>query len=309
MQVIRDLKEYDKTTPVIATIGVFDGVHIGHQKILSEMVNESKEKNCKSMVFTFHPHPRHILYPDSPSPLINTIEERISHLEQIGIDIVVVYPFTKNFSTLSSDDFTKKILVDSIGITKIIIGYNQRFGYNREGDISHLKTLGSKYGFDVNIATAQSVEGTKVSSTKIRELISQGDMPTTKKYLNRPFSLSGKVIKGEQIGRKIGFPTANIFLDNEKKILPKKGVYFVGVLWNKRRFFGMMNIGNKPTLKNRGLSVEVHIFNFNNDIYEETITIEFYEFIREEKSFSSLELLKSHLEKDKTVCENILKTL
>jgi riboflavin kinase / FMN adenylyltransferase len=282
----------------IITIGTFDGVHIGHKKILEKVVAQAKEANLKSVVLTFFPHPRMVLQEKSEIKLLNTIQEKISLLEKLEIDHLVIHPFDYQFSRLSAEDFVKSILVDTFKIKKIIIGHDHRFGRNRTANIDDLMEFGEKYNFEVEQITAEEINEIAISSTKIRNAISDGNIDLANQFLGYNYSFSGMVTKGKQIGRTIGFPTANIAINEDYKLIPKNGVYVVKSFLENQVVFGMMNIGNRPTLNGENQTIEVHFFNFNKEIYDLTIEVSLLHFIREEQKFSSLDQLKSQIAKD-----------
>jgi riboflavin kinase/FMN adenylyltransferase len=290
----------------VVTIGTFDGVHIGHRKILERIIHSAQECNCESIVLTFFPHPRMVLQEGSDVKLLNTMEEKIALLEEIGIDNLIIHPFDKEFSRLTAEEFVKEILVDKLHIQKIIIGYDHRFGRNRTADINNLIQFGEKFNFEVEQISAKELNEIAVSSTKIRNAISEGNIALANNYLGYIYFFSGTVIKGKQLGRTIGFPTANIQIKEDYKLIPKKGVYVVKSNYNNQPILGMMNIGTRPTVDGQNQSIEVHFFDFDKDIYNELITIEIIEFIREEQKFESLEALKHQIQKDKVFSINYL---
>jgi len=287
----------DKQT--VVTIGTFDGVHIGHQKIINRLINTGKELTLQSVILTFFPHPRMVLQKDSNIKLINTIDERHDILEASGLDSLVIKKFTQEFSRLSAEDFVKDILVEKLNAKKVIIGYDHRFGRNRNADINDLKTFGEVYGFDVEEISAQDIDDVSVSSTKIRSALMKGDITTANAYLGYAFMLTGKVIKGKGLGKELGFPTANIDIEETYKIIPKQGSYVVRSEINNTWIYGMMNIGVNPTVSGDKETIEIYFFDFDVDIYGKTIKIELLNRIRDEEKFESLEALKHQLNKDK----------
>ncbi|MEO0038589.1 MAG: Riboflavin biosynthesis protein RibF [Bacteroidota bacterium] len=290
----------------MVTIGTFDGVHIGHKKIISKVISNAEELNCESTVLTFFPHPRVVLQNGESLKLLNTIEEKKILLEKIGLSNLVIHPFDKEFSQLSAEDFVKIILVDQLHVQKIIIGYDHRFGKNRSADIKDLSLFGIKYGFAVEQISAQEIDEIAISSTKIRTSLEEGAITLANEYLGYNYFFSGTVVKGNQLGRTLGFPTANIQIDENYKLIPKNGVYFVKSKINEKLVFGMMNIGTRPTVDGKNQSIEVHFFEFELDLYDMKITIELVTFIREEQKFESLEALKNQLFKDKQICKNYI---
>jgi len=294
----------------IVTTGTFDGVHVGHQKIIARLKALAKEEDGETVLLTFYPHPRMVLFPeDNELQLINTQPEKIELLEKYGIDHLIIYPFTKEFSRLSSVEFVRNILVNTIKTKRLVIGYNHHFGRNREGSFEHLKEYGPLYGFDVEEIPAKDIDSIEISSTKIRTALLAGDVTTANTYLGHEFSICGKVVGGKQLGRTIGYPTANIQLQDKYKIIPADGVYAVKVRHNGQLYGGMLNIGNNPTIEGKGRSIEVNIFDFDMDIYNQDATIYFIERLRDEVKFNGLDELTKQLALDKTNSEKILNKL
>ena len=306
MKIYRSIEDYDEVKRSVVTIGTFDGIHLGHKKILSRLIKSSKNKDLNSVVLTFFPHPRIILNKYNEVKMIDTLDEKIIHLNEIGIDSLIIHPFDKNFSLLSANQFIKDFLVDKLKIKHIIIGYDHRFGKGREASVTDLKNYADDYDFTVEEIKAQEIEKITVSSTKIRNSINQGDIKTTEKYLGRYFNLTGKVVKGDGLGKKINYPTANIFIEETYKIIPKDGVYLVETIIKDKLFKGMMNIGHRPTIGTNVKSIEVHLFNFNEDIYGQVISIKMISKIRDEKKFSSIQALKEQLVKDENYCLKLI---
>jgi len=306
MKIYRSIEDYNEVKRSVVTIGTFDGIHLGHQKILSRLIKSSKDKDLNSVVLTFFPHPRIILNKYNEVKMIDTLDEKIIHLNEIGIDSLIIHPFDKNFSLLSANQFIKDFLVDKLKIKHIIIGYDHRFGKGREASVTDLKNYADDYDFTVEEIKAQEIEKITVSSTKIRNSINQGDIKTTEKYLGRYFNLTGKVVKGDGLGKKINYPTANIFIEETYKIIPKDGVYLVETIIKDKLFKGMMNIGHRPTIGTNVKSIEVHLFNFNEDIYGQVISIKMISKIRDEKKFSSIQALKEQLVKDENYCLKLI---
>jgi riboflavin kinase/FMN adenylyltransferase len=295
------ISNYPKKKSVI-TIGTFDGVHIGHKKILEKIIHSAQELDCESVVLTFFPHPRMVLQEDASVQLLNTMEEKSVLLEEIGIHNLIIHPFDKEFSHLTAEEFVKEILVDQLQIQKIIIGYDHRFGRNRTANINDLIHFGKEYGFEVEQISAQEIDAIAVSSTKIRTALAEGAISLAKQYLGYNYFFTGTVVKGEQLGRTIGFPTANLNIKEKYKLIPKKGVYLVKSLINGELVYGMMNIGIRPTVGGTNQTIEVHFIGFNNDLYNQEITIEIIDFIREEGKFDSLAALKNQIQKDRDFC-------
>ena len=306
MKKINGIDNFSINSESIITLGTFDGVHKGHQKILKKLIKEAKKLNLESIVLTFFPHPRTVLNPNFPLKLINTINERTRLFEKSGIDTLITHPFDKNFSELTPEKFVKDILVNKLNIKKILIGYDHRFGKNRTAGIKDLKTLGLKYNFKVIEISVQEQNNVSISSTKIRNSIIQGNIKKAKSYLGYDFSLKGKVVKGNEIGRTIGFPTANLEIEENYKLIPKNGVYLIYTILEKQVFFGMMNIGVKPTLKIEKESIEVNLFDWEKDVYGEFIEVFILDYIRDETKFDSLTDLTDQIKIDKKTCLKLI---
>ena len=299
MKIYTSLQEFTSKKKTIVTLGTFDGVHLGHTVILDRICNIAKQENLESVVLTFFPHPRLIVSNDSEIKLLNTMAEKAKLLEQKGIQNFIIHPFDKLFSELSPSEFVKQILIKQLNIQKIIIGYDHKFGKNRAADFNDLIAFGNEFGFDVEEIPAKQVDEVSVSSTKIRNSLLEGNISLANDYLGYSYMLSGIVVKGNQLGRTIGFPTANIQISENYKLIPKNGVYMVTTILNNKIIFGMMNIGVKPTLGENLLSIEVHLLHFSEDIYGHEIQVNVMERLREEQKFESFEVLKSQLEIDK----------
>jgi riboflavin kinase/FMN adenylyltransferase len=300
MRIYRGLDEIQKIKNAVVTQGTFDGVHKAHKIILDKVKQIAIEKDGESVVMTFEPHPRMVLKPDTHDlKLLTTLDEKIELLRNEGIQNLIVIPFTIELSQLHSQEFIKQILVDKIGTKTLVIGYDHRFGKNREGSFEHLKNYSNDYGFEVEEVSEQLVDEIAVSSTKIRNALNEGKITIASKYLGRNYLISGNVVKGRQLGRTIGYPTANIQINDQHKLIPSDGVYAVKVFVNSSTFDGMLNIGNNPTVEGKGRSIEVNIFDFSEDIYNQSISIVFVNKLRNEEKFNGLDALKSQLEKDK----------
>ena len=307
MNVFPSISEFNSTKKTIVTIGTFDGVHIGHQKIIEKLIQETKKADCESLILTFFPHPRMVLNGSSSIKLLNTINEKSSLLEKMGLDNLVVHPFDKKFSNLSAEEFVKTILVDSFNLKKIIIGYDHRFGNNRAANIDDLISFGKKYDFEVEQISAQEIDSVSVSSTKIRDAITDGNMIVANEFLGYDYVLSGKIITGKQLGRTIGFPTANIKIEENYKLIPKNGVYIVKSHLQEKTVFGIMNIGLNPTVNGEDLSIEVHFLDFDADLYNKNITVSVIARIRDEQKFTSIDLLKAQIQEDKNYAISFIK--
>ena len=282
----------------IVTIGTFDGVHIGHQKILKDIVEIGKKQDLKSTVLTLFPHPRMVLHDDETIKLLNTIEERIEILHSIGVDHVEVKTFSREFAQLSAYDYVHSILHQELNARIVVIGYDHHFGKNRSGNIKDLIRYGKEFNFEVKEIKAQQIDDVSVSSTKIRNALFKGDIETANKYLGYPYSLSGMVVKGNKLGRTIGFPTANIKVQANYKLIPGDGVYVVKATIEDTPVYGMMNIGQNPTIPEKDRSIEVHFFNFTGDLYGKELSIKFVHRLRAELKFSSIDALKQQLQED-----------
>jgi riboflavin kinase/FMN adenylyltransferase len=309
LQVFSSISDFKSTKKTIVTIGTFDGVHIGHQKIIEKLIQETKNADCESLILTFFPHPRMVLHETSSIKLLNTIGEKSCLLKKMGLDNLVIHPFDKEFSNLSAEKFVKTILVDTFNIQKIIIGYDHRFGKNRAANIDDLILFGEKYGFEVEQISAQEIDSVSVSSTKIRDAIANGTMAVANEYLGYDYLLSGKIIQGKQLGRTIGFPTANIKIEENYKLIPKNGVYIVKSHLQGKTVFGIMNIGLNPTVNGEDLSIEVHFLDFNADLYNTQISVSVIARIRDEEKFSSIDLLKAQIQKDKNYAKSFIEKI
>lgn len=281
------------------TIGTFDGVHVGHRKIIEKLIANALANDCESLILTFFPHPRMVLQEQSEIQLLNTIQERTALLEETGLEHLIIHPFDKDFSRLTAEEFVKKVLVDCFKIEKIIIGHDHRFGRNRTADIHDLIEFGEKYGFDVEQISAQEIQEVSVSSTKIRNALGEGQILLANEYLGQPYFLTGTVQKGKQLGRTIGFPTANLNIEANYKLIPKKGVYIVSSTIEQKLVYGLMNIGTNPTVGGNTIAIEVYYLDFNQDLYNQKIQVNLLDYIREEQKFASVDLLKFQLEADK----------
>ena len=291
---------FEQPKIAVVTSGTFDGVHIGHQKIFSRLREIAQEKGGETVVVTFWPHPRLVLRPEDDSlQLLSTFEEKLHLFEQQGIDHVVQIPFTKGFSQLNSDAFIRKVLVDKIGTQYLVIGYDHRFGRNRDGSFEYLKEHAADYGFQVEEIPRQDVEDVGVSSTKIRQALTDGDIFTANDYLGYPYHLKGEVVQGDQLGRVWGFPTANLKVAESYKLIPRDGIYACRIGWKEQLLEGMMYIGVRPTINGIQRNIEVNIFNFDQQIYGEALVVYFVGQIRNDMKFDNVELLKEQLSRDK----------
>ena len=307
MNVSHSITAFSTSKKTIVTLGTFDGVHLGHQSILKKLLEATENGVYESVVLTFYPHPRMVLQQEYSLQLLNSIEEKTVLFEQFGIDHLIIHPFDESFSKLSAEAFVQKILVDQLHIHKIIIGHDHRFGENRTANITDLIQFGKKYNFEVEQINAEAINKIAVSSTNIRTALANGSIQLANRYLGYDYSFSGKVILGKQLGRTLGFPTANLILLETYKLIPKEGAYIVYSALNNTRIFGMMNIGNNPTLGENERSIEVHFFDLNEDLYDSVLCISLLAFIRPEEKFSSVEALKTQLEKDRDFSKKYVK--
>jgi len=299
LKLFHSINDFQSTKKTILTLGTFDGVHIGHKKILERITQNTENGKYESLVLTFFPHPRMVLQEKSEIRLLNTIDEKIKLLEATGIENLVVHPFNESFSRLTAEEFVRTILVEKFQIQKIIIGHDHRFGRNRTANIDDLIAFGIEYGFEVEQISAEEIQDVSVSSTKIRKALNEGNMALANEYLGYSYFLNGTIVKGKQLGRTIGFPTANIHIEENYKLIPKIGVYVVRAVVNNETVFGMMNIGFNPTVNGEKQTIEVHLFNFDKDIYDQNIEVSLLHYIREEQKFSSVDALKAQLDQDK----------
>lgn len=307
MKIYEGLADFTPIKNAVVTSGTFDGVHLGHQKILNRIREIARSIQGETVLITFWPHPRLVLYPQEHQlRLLSTFEEKTKLLRQFGIDHLITIPFTKEFSQLTSEEFIRKVLVEKLQTRKLVIGYDHRFGKNREGSFDYLKSHGQDFGFELEEISRQDVDEIGVSSTKIRKSLESGDVKTAGSYLGRPYELNGLVIKGQQIGRSIGFPTANIHIPNDYKLIPKDGVYAVEAQVEGNLYKSMLNIGNRPTVDGTKKTVEANLFDFQGDLYNKQITVYFREYIREERKFENLEALKNQLILDQQKAKSLL---
>lgn len=300
------IDQFHNSKENVVTLGMFDGVHRGHQSILNRLTETANSNNLDSLVLTFFPHPRMVLTPDNAPKLLNTIEEKSMLLKKTGINHLVIHPFSMDFSQMDAEDFVKRILVDKLKTKKIIIGYDHRFGKNRSADFNDLVRFGEKYGFDVEKISAQMVDEISVSSTKIRTALEKGDVHTAKEYLGYDYFFSGTVVHGKKVGRTIGFPTANFEIDETYKLIPGNGIYVVYSYINNNKVWGMMSIGTNPTLGDNPQTIEVNYLDFNEDLYGQNLTVFMANKIREEETFDSLDSLKNALNQDLLYTKNYI---
>lgn len=299
LKIFNSIQDFKSTSKTIVTLGTFDGVHIGHKKILKRLIQSASDLECESLVLTFFPHPRMVLQ-DSDIKLLNTIDEKADLLEKTGLDNLVIHPFDQAFSRLTAEEFVKNILVDIFNIKKIIIGHDHRFGRNRTADINDLIVFGEIYDFEVEQIASQEINEVAVSSTKIRNALVEGNILLANQYLGYEYILTGTIVQGKQLGRTIGYPTANLKIEETYKLIPENGVYSVESIIDGKTVYGMMNIGFNPTVSNsQSQTIEINYFDFDEDLYNKKITVSILQRIRSEQKFESLDLLKQQLAQDK----------
>lgn len=308
MKIYHSVKEFtDKEKASIITIGTFDGVHIGHQQIIKKLIESAKTNGHKSVIITFFPHPRMVLQKGSDLKLLTTLNEKIDLLEKLGLEYLIVQPFTKEFSRLTALEFVRDILVQQLNIKKLVIGYDHHFGRNREGNFEQLKEYGLTYGFEVEEIPAQDIKNIAVSSTKIRTALKNGEIKKANTYLGHVYSLSGEVISGRGLGKEWNYPTVNIHIDEEYKLIPKSGVYVVKTVINNERLFGIMNIGFRPTVNGKHQTIEVHLLDFNKDMYGKTIQVQLIYRLRDEQKFNSVQDLFAQIKLDEQHTRELIK--
>ena len=304
LNIYSSIHDFSTSKKTVFTLGTFDGVHVGHTKIIERLLNASSDDE-QSLVLTFFPHPRMVLQEESDIKLLNTIEERTKLLEKAGLQNLIIHPFDQAFSRLSAEEFVKNILVDIFNIKKIIIGHDHRFGRNRTANIDDLILYGKEFGFEVEQISAQEIDEVSISSTKIRNALNEGKIALANEYLGYNYLFSGTVIHGKKLGRTIGFPTANLKIEESYKLIPAIGVYAVKCTVGTKTVNGMLNIGTNPTVDGQNTSIEVHLFDFQEDLYDKKITVELIKRIRDEQKFASVDELKQQLHKDKVFAEQL----
>jgi riboflavin kinase / FMN adenylyltransferase len=300
VKVYRSLDEFTVNKPVV-TIGTFDGVHLGHQKVIDSLKSIATEMGGETVLFTFYPHPRLVVNPNDDSlRLLTSLNEKIKKLEAVGVDHLVVFPFTPSFARLSYEEFVRSVLVDQMHVHALVVGHDHRFGHNREGGYERIKTLADSLNFSVLRIEALSVENTDVSSTKIRDSLLSGAIAEANHFLGAPYTLRGTVLAGKQLGRTIGYPTANVLVDDSHKLIPATGVYAARVVAMGANYNAMLNIGFRPTVSQQADSrtIEVHLFDFSGDLYQQDIEVQILERIRNEQKFESVQQLQQQLRTD-----------
>lgn len=308
MHLIKDTTDIKLQKPTVVTIGTFDGIHIGHRKIIEQLLKAAKTHGLASTILTFFPHPRMVLQQNVGLKLINTIEERIEILRKTGIDNLIVYPFNKEFSRFEAQEYIERVLIDQLNAKRVIIGYDHHFGRNRTADINDMYHYGKHYNFEVEEIPEQDIDDVSVSSTKIRKALKKGELEKANRYLGAPFILTGKVVRGKQLGQKLGFATANIHIEEEYKLIPKNGVYVVQTKIDGKRYHGMMNIGTNPTVGGTGQSIETHLFGWKEELYGRRLTVEILTRIRDEKNFSDIDQLIAAMKEDEQFSKEFIRT-
>jgi riboflavin kinase/FMN adenylyltransferase len=309
LNIFHNIQDFKPNRNTVATLGTFDGVHLGHKKIIERLTQEAEKSNTESLVLTFFPHPRMVLQGNSVIQLLNTIQEKAELLESIGLQNLIIHPFDESFSQLSAEEFVKTILVDQFQIKKIIIGHDHRFGKNRSADINDLIAYGKIYDFEVEQISAEEIDEVSISSTKIRKALMSGDIQLANEYLGYNYFITGTVVKGRQLGRTIGFPTANLKIEEEYKLIPLNGVYIVKSHWDGKEIFGMMNIGTNPTVDGKERTIETNFLDLEEDLYGKEMRIYFLQRIRSEEKFDSIDTLKAAIENDKIITQSFIKSL
>jgi riboflavin kinase/FMN adenylyltransferase len=308
MKIYNNIDEFEPVKNAVVTIGTFDGVHLGHRKIIERIKELAKASGGETVILTFFPHPRMILHPEDQNlKLINTINEKAELLEQLGVDHLIITPFSRDFSNQTPEGYIRDVLVDKIGTKKIVIGYDHRFGKDREGGLADLQRLAPVYGFEVIEIPEEDIHHVAVSSTRIRNALLNAEIDLANEFLGYPFFISGKVVRGDQIGRQMGYPTANIMVEESYKLIPADGIFAVKVKVNDQEYKGMGYIGHRPTINGMMRNIEVNIFDFDLDIYTRPIRMDFIHFIRSDIKFESLDQLKAQLGKDKAEALRLLR--
>ena len=310
MRIIKDLAEIKRDTKSVITLGTFDGLHLGHQQIVEEVIRKSKLLGGRNYLLTFDPHPRKVIPGRNDIKLLSTLDEKISILEQLSLENLFVINFTSEFSKQSPEEFVEKYLVNGIGLNEIVIGYDHHFGKGRDGNFELLQRLGSKFNFHVTLVPEFSVDGETISSTKIRNALIAGDVVKTAKMLGRNYAFKGRIVRGDGRGKKLGFPTANISVDDQDKLLPAKGIYVAECIVENEKHFGLLSLGSRPTFHKDGDVIpEFYIFDFDRDIYDQVMQVNLVERIRDEEKFNSVDDLIIRMKKDEEVGKEILSKL
>jgi riboflavin kinase / FMN adenylyltransferase len=310
MRIIKNLAEIKRDEKSVITLGTFDGLHLGHQQIVNEVIEKSNQIDGRNYLLTFDPHPRKVIPGRNDVRLLSTLDEKVEILDNLGLENLYIINFTMEFSKQSPEEFVKKYLIQGIGLTEIVIGYDHHFGKGRDGDFELLQSLGDRYNFSVTLISEYSVDGEIISSTKIRNALLSGDVAKAGIMLGRKYSFKGTVVRGDGRGRKLGFPTANLSVDSEDKLIPAKGIYAAECVVENEKYYGLLSLGSRPTFHDDGRIVpEFYIFDFDRDIYDEVMKVEMVEKIRDEEKFNSVDDLIAQMKKDEEVGRKILSKL
>lgn len=310
MKIIKDLKDIERDEKTVITLGTFDGLHLGHQQIVETIVKKSKQTNARNFLITFDPHPRKVVPGRNDVKLLSTLEEKISIFEKLGLENLFIVKFTSEFSKQTPEQFVEKYFVNGIGLQEIVIGYDHHFGKGRGGDFEMLRELGEKFNFSVTVVPEYMMDGETISSTKIRNALLEGDMLRANKFLGRFYSFKGKIVKGDGRGKDLGFPTANLTIEDNDKLIPAKGIYAAECVFENEKYYGLLSLGNRPTFHEHGdIIPEFYIFDFNKNIYGKDLEVNLVEKIRDEEKFNSVEDLISQMKKDEETGKEILSKL
>lgn len=307
MNIYNNVSEFDPSIPTVVTIGTFDGVHLGHRKIIQRLIDSAKKQSLQTALLTFYPHPRMVLQQSDDLKLINTIDERKHILKETGLEHLIIHPFTLEFSRLTARAYVEDILVKGLNAKKIVIGYDHHFGRNRTADINDLKAFGEEFNFEVDEISKQDIEDVAVSSTKIRKSLENGDLEKANEFLSRPFFISGEIVKGKRLGRQMGYPTANLKISESYKLIPREGVYVVVSEIGGQRYYGMMNIGTNPTVGGQNQSIETYFFDLDKNLYEMHLQIQLLKRIRSEMKFENLDALIKAMKADEAFAQDFIK--
>ena len=309
MKIFHSYQDFSKSNITsIVTIGTFDGVHLGHQEIIKKLISNSKKSGNESVILTFFPHPRIVLQRGNGVKLLNTIDEKIVLLEKTGLDNLIVQPFTKEFSRLTAIDFVREVLLENLKTKKLIIGYDHRFGRNREGSFDQLQEYSKLFDFELEEIPAKDLEDITISSTKIRNALEEGSVEKANSYLGHNYILTGNVVQGKALGRQYNYPTINIDIQESYKLIPKPGVYIVETQLENERYYGLMNIGNRPTVDGSKQTVEVHVLDYDGNLYGKKIQVSVLKRLRDEKKFDSLDALFSQIKRDEFKARQLIKS-
>lgn len=307
MNIYNNVSEFDPSIPTVVTIGTFDGVHLGHRKIIQRLIDSAKKQSLQTALLTFYPHPRMVLQQSDDLKLINTIDERKHILKETGLEHLIIHPFTLEFSRLTARAYVEDILVKGLNAKKIVIGYDHHFGRNRTADINDLKAFGEEFNFEVDEISKQDIEDVAISSTKIRKSLENGNLEKANEFLSRPFFISGEIVKGKRLGRQMGYPTANLKISESYKLIPREGVYVVVSEIGGQRYYGMMNIGTNPTVGGQNQSIETYFFDLDKNLYEMHLQIQLLKRIRSEMKFENLDALIKAMKADEAFAQDFIK--